>query len=439
MKILVVTRSEWSDSNSVGNTMSNFFGGYKKSDIAALSFRSANPRNSVCERYFQLSEMQFYRGGRPFNSNKVEKNQEPDHSSRNEKSVLNKLESFLVRFFRESSFSLPYILQDLFWRINWWQSTSLTFFLQDFQPDVIFLPSTEAPYVHRVTRYISSKFNIPIVLFHTDDYLCKRDKLNSWLARLLAEMRRSAILKTVKLAKLNFVISDFMLNHYQNNLHIKCLPLVKGVKPLDPLFVDKILTGKCLRRKPGSVIQIVYIGFLGYSRWKTLRLLIDSISKIQSPIFGFSLSIYSQFVPSSDVLLAIEKTGVSKFMGSLDSNKVAEALSSADLILHVESFDDVEIDKVRFSFSTKIIDCLASFTPLLAIGPENVASIDYLSRSGVTYCVTDPNILVEQLKCIENDYAIGRCLGEDAYKYVCNNHDIQLNRKYIIDSIESVC
>ena len=57
------------------------------------------------------------------------------------------------------------------------------------------------------------------------------------------------------------------------------------------------------------------------------------------------------------------------------------AFDGADAFVHVEAFDEENRDRVRYSVSTKIIESLASGRPLLAYGPEDVASMAYLRRN----------------------------------------------------------
>ena len=56
MRILIVTRNAWDDTNSIGNTVSNFFGGIPDAEFANLYFRSSMPNNRLCKRYFQVTE-----------------------------------------------------------------------------------------------------------------------------------------------------------------------------------------------------------------------------------------------------------------------------------------------------------------------------------------------------------------------------------------------
>ena len=72
-----------------------------------------------------------------------------------------------------------------------------------------------------------------------------------------------------------------------------------------------------------------------------------------------------------------EAAGENRFVTGAEFEKV---LSSAELLLHTEAFDEASIDFVQHSVSTKIADSLGSGIPLLAYGPEQVSSMKHLLR-----------------------------------------------------------
>ena len=56
MRVLVISRNAWDDTNSIGNTLSNFFGSLESVEFANIYFRSSNPNNAVCKRYYRATE-----------------------------------------------------------------------------------------------------------------------------------------------------------------------------------------------------------------------------------------------------------------------------------------------------------------------------------------------------------------------------------------------
>ena len=56
-------------------------------------------------------------------------------------------------------------------------------------------------------------------------------------------------------------------------------------------------------------------------------------------------------------------------------------LQSADIAVHVESFDEKMIRRTWVSISTKIADYLGAGKCILAIGPEEIASIAHIKEA----------------------------------------------------------
>ena len=84
----------------------------------------------------------------------------------------------------------------------------------------------------------------------------------------------------------------------------------------------------------------------------------------------------------------------------------------SDIVLHVESFMPDQIKLVRYSFSTKITDCLQSGSVMMAIGPSGVSSIEYPKlipgaivvddlknlKNEISRIISDPNSLIERAR-----------------------------------------
>lgn len=83
--------------------------------------------------------------------------------------------------------------------------------------------------------------------------------------------------------------------------------------------------------------------------------------------------------------------GVSSFNGVKPYAEIQKLMSESDLILHIESFEEKEILKTKYSFSTKIIDCLQSGSVMLAVGPKEIASIRYSKTVPSVFVIDNEN------------------------------------------------
>ena len=66
-------------------------------------------------------------------------------------------------------------------------------------------------------------------------------------------------------------------------------------------------------------------------------------------------------------------------------------LAEADALLVAYNFDDATLRYVRYSMANKMPECLASGAAVLAHGPREVATIDYLSKTGAALVVDSPD------------------------------------------------
>ncbi|MEB7715531.1 glycosyltransferase family protein [Staphylococcus equorum] len=418
MNILIFTRSEWSNENSTGNTLSNFFGGFSKTNIANIYMRDAMPDNKICTNFFSISDKQILKSllnrkfipGRHFYYENVSKYCHNEETS---------LETKLYKKFRVHNSTIPLLLQNALWNSNKWKNKNLDQFLEDFKPDIIFSPSFHTTYTHKILWYIQKKTSAKLVLFHADDYLKKEGE--NMMERQFYKKRKEVILKSINLASLNYCISKEQQNEYENKLNKNMKLLYKGAD---------------FREAPDynisvqNSIKIIYIGSLYYGRWKTLAKLANNIKKVnEKSDVKFVLNIYSQYKPDEKILNSIEIKGTSKFKGKIPNDIVSKVMKEADIVLHVESFEEKEKKITRLSFSTKIVDCLNSGRTLMAIGDEKLASINYLSENDAAIVINSEDRIEKKLLEIQKDTSILSKYALKSWEQGEKNHNINTIRR----------
>ena len=104
----------------------------------------------------------------------------------------------------------------------------------------------------------------------------------------------------------------------------------------------------------------------------------DAINQAQGS--RYRLKIYTA-EQDGTILSALQTCKSVELAGFLSGDAFTAAFGHAQLLLHVESFDPQSAEQVKHSVSTKIADSLASGIPLLAYGPEQVASMAHLRRN----------------------------------------------------------
>jgi len=430
LRVLVITRSAWDDSNSTGNTMTNIFYGWDPEKIANVYCRAAKPNNPVCKKYFSIPEKDLYKSlikrnykiGKSFNFNNVN----------NEKNTANEIEEQkqeekIYNYFRNNFSTVARWGQELLWFTGKWKNDNLDEFLSKFKPDIIFSPSFYSIYAHNLLWYIQKRTGAKVVLFHVTDYL-KSHSFNGGLYKLNRKWLSRIVMQSALKADLNYCISPKQKEEYSTKIGRTMKVLFKGGN-----FYDN---PEPKIKKSKDLVRIVYVGSILKGRWKTLSSLAKAIQKINEYKPTFELLIYSQYKPSKEIESSIVFQNASQFRGKLPANRVQETLQNADIVLHVESFEKKEKLSTRLSFSTKIVDCLQSGSCVMAIGWEQAASIDYLIKNDAALVITDENFIIKQLEEIQKNPSMIEDYAHKAWQCGKENHSIEKIQNMLISDFE---
>lgn len=407
MRLLVITRAAWKNNNNIGNTLSDLFSGLN-AEIFSLCFRDEIPSNSLSKSNFAVSEGQIIKHLKNSESAVGMENSVSAESETRENEVYNAAKkagglTVFLQFARE-----------FLWDTGVWKSESLKRYIEKVDPDIIFMPVFNCYYPHKVLRYIHTLTDAKIVLFHADDnYSLKKFSLNPiyWIYRLGL---RKNIRKSVEISSKNYVISDLQKREYEKAFKTECKLLTKSA-----LYSDKF----CVSEKENCPLELIYTGNLSVGRWKTLSLIKNALKNINENGKKAILKIYSYTELKSEQLQAMADGDNSVFMGGIPAEQIAEIQKNADILVYPESFSFKEKLEVRQSFSTKIVDYLCSSKPILAIGPEDIASIGYFAKKNAALTVTDKKEIEKcLLKLIENK-DLRREYAEKAYECGKQNHN----------------
>lgn len=425
VKILIISRSEWDTSNSTGNTLENLFGGYSADMLANLYFRTSPPRSNVCREFFSLTEWSAFhaKGGHFFKERSVGGGSESRLGpARQRGSVTARIEQAIVGHLRTRRSLWVLTAQSLYWALGWWKNARLRNFLRTFGPDLVFCPSFENPYVHWVVSYVVKLTGAKLVLFHADDYFFKYESCRSVSECVYGYLVRRAISKSIDVAAINYCISRPQANSYQLAFRREFPVLVKGA--VFPDWTDDSSRGSA---RKGRKIRLVYAGSLLHGRWKTLAVIVNTISKMTNAD-RFMVDVYSQYPAPDEVVSALTIPTLSRFFGAVSQTQLDKIVRNADALIHVESFDESDKSSVRYSFSTKIIDSLASGRALIGVGPADIASIAYLAESKAAYVAVSESEISDVLEGIGRNPSQLAKMAARALQYCRDHHDLSATR-----------
>lgn len=420
-KVLVVDVNAWR-TDSGANTLRDIFSCWEPDRLAVVYTSSQLPDSEVCNNYFQISENQVLKSvfkptirvGRM-----VEKTPENDDAdAQEEKERYAKAHRNHSKWMR--------LAREVVWKLGHWKTKALMKFVQDFEPDIIFVPIFPYAYLGRIQEYIIKLTGKPTVCYLADDnysYDSCQDLIDYihrfWVRQFVGPLSRHS--------SQMFVIVD------------------KEKEDTDLRFgTDSVILTKCIdftgvsyqHKKLNDPLKFVYTGGLIIGRDRTLALVADAINEINT-VAGetkATLYIYSQTIPDDGIMARIN-TGASHYCGSVPHQQVKGIQADADVVIFAESIEGKDANIAKLSFSTKITDYLSNGKCVLAIGKDYIAPMDYFKRNDSAILAYDADDIPVQIKKIVDNPDIIDEYGEKAFNCAVRNHEKTMMNKRFIETM----
>jgi len=423
IKVLTISVNAWNDTMATGNTFSNFLGALQKGEVANIFCRSEIPDNNICNKYFRITEgdiikglISFNKAGDIFQYNNKDKNNNSYNSSVDIYKHIKNYRPTILLFIRE-----------MLWSSGIWKSNKLSYFLSEFDPDIIYMHGHNGYYMHKILKYCHMETKAKIVLFFGDDMYGY--KVWNPIKNLYQFYMRKWLKQSIMMADLLYGGSKPLCNEYSEIFNKEFHLLQKGCS-FENRDINKI---------KDLPIKITYAGNLLYGRWKLLAILAREIEQInKQQISKIILEIYTQTIPTKEMDNALTINGISIVKGSIPYEEVKQVLSESDIVLHVESFEKKQREITRLSFSTKIIDCMQSGNCVMAIGPKDVASMQYIIDTEAALVVTSPAEIKKILKEILDTPEIIQKNARKMNLFARKFHNINEVQQKIRNDFESI-
>lgn len=391
MRILLITDEEWNDSVYGNNVLTNWFAGFD-AEFSQIYCSPGLPLNSVCHRYFRITDGEMVRS--LFFGPKAGRNVSmPEDKKQQQLSKVNAQRKGVYGVMKKVSMVVHtpvMMLRDFIWRNGRYNKQALKEFIDEFNPDIVFCPRLITPKLMRLEKLVSTMNRAPFVAFTADDEATLMQVNYSplyWMRRLWI---RHKLKSHVKLYKHYFTFSQDQAEDYRREYGI----------PTSTLYKCGDFIGEYQAKEINQPIQMVYAGGLYCNRWKTLEKIGEALKDINKDGIKIVLNVYSQDELTNAQKQALSEQNYIYFKGAVSTTELAEIYRKADIALHVESFDKKNKYATRVSFSTKIIDLMASTCAILAICWEKHAGYQYLHDHDAAFCVADYKDILPTLQHI---------------------------------------
>lgn len=376
-RVLLISNNALSLGSSNGRTLRNFLVGWPKESLAQFYIHADTPDFDVCGNYYCVTDGQALRaflgkgksGGVVTEAHKTEG--EPSNlkqsRGRNAKTML---------------------ARELIWNSKRWGYKDLARWVEKFDPQVLLLQAGDCSFMFKLARKLAKKHRIPLVIYNSEGYYFKKfDYFRATgLAHRLYPVFYSQFCrqfrKTMKMASQTIYICEALQQDYDKEFF----------GPSHTVYTATGVTAGNKKSREGFVTS--YLGNLGVGRHEPLIAIANALQEIDPTLH---LDVYGK-APNEQVQAALERCPGICLKGFVPYEQVVEVMQQSDLLVHGESQDPFYREDLKYGFSTKIADSLASGTCFLLYAAPELACARYLREQQAAWVVSDEQELKETLR-----------------------------------------
>lgn len=419
-RLLIISHNCLSKTGSNGRTLRNYLLGWPKEKIAQLYIHPETPDFDVCENYFCINDSNIMLSiiKRTAAGNKIDSNVQINNWSNSNSSPKRKKNSIL------------FLLREVAWNSKLWNSCRLNEWLDNYQPEAILFQAGDAGFLFRLTYNIAEHFSVPVILYNTEGYYFKKKshlKDNSitalfyplWHHYFCCQYR-----KLIKKAALSIYNCDMLADDYQKAFHHKSEVIMNSSE-----FTDRELNGDIEQTH-----HIVYAGNVEVGRHESIIAFAEEAHRLDGKMY---VDVYAN-VKDEKIKQKLEQCQGVRLHGFIPYNELQQIIQRAEYLLHVENFAPFYCEDLKYAFSTKIADSLATGNCLIVYAPANIAVCQYLTGRDAAILISNKDDLPSKLEQILNDHVMRKNVRENGRKLALQNHSINQNRMRFQEKLSEV-
>lgn len=303
---------------------------------------------------------------------------------------------------------LTHLLRKLLWQKRLWNTPELNQWLEDFNPECVFLSFSNDFFILEIALYIAQKFDIPICSSTGDDYYFDGKFSLNPLYYLYHEWYKSLNRKVFRHKGSSIYIGDKIRDKYNSafGLDGETVYLVSEIerRPFRPIDLQNC--------------KIRYFGNIRMGRNHSICVVANVLAKINSDL---RVEVYSS-ESSPKVLDVFNSCPNVNFKGAIPYKEVMEKTIDSDILLVVEGTEPSEVNLSRYALSTKVADALASGCNIVAYGSMECGAIEYMRNINCVTMGTSTMELDTSLRNLFSDIDIQKSNYHTANEIYKQNH-----------------
>lgn len=379
-RVLVISHTSFTKEDSMGSTLASYLKNYPSDKIAQLFIKEMKPNIPVCFSYYKITDSElFHKILNPFKTT----------VGSNITLCVDEIESGESKTAKSESIGgakhrdLALLLRNLLWSTKLWNTKQFKKWVKDFDPQVILVQPGDFAYIIKLATDLSNRLNIPMVIHQSESYYLKEYVKDTLVYKLYRSNYKKAFQKMMNRASECIYLCEALERDYKKHFpNIGCTVMKATACVTDTEH-------KFCKDAP----KFIYAGNLGMpvGRCKPLLEVGKAVKKL-----GFKVDVYTASRGEHMSKLTLEN-GID-LHPAIPYNELEKKIGQSDFIVHIENDSSWHKKDLKYAFSTKIADMLASGKCSLVHGPAEIASIDYFKNHSLGCVVENKDELYEKIK-----------------------------------------
>ncbi|OPZ24678.1 MAG: hypothetical protein BWZ03_00037 [bacterium ADurb.BinA186] len=400
-RVLIISNTAIKRSNSNGLCLLNVLSTIPVSNIASFYIQDSFPDKGVVSSSFRLTDSEklhsYFNGhsdGTVITDASITepKDQDIQHGSGKES------------FFR-------HLIREKVWQHGKWNRKKFEDWISEFKPNVILFMNGRSPFMFDITRQVSQQFNIPVIIFSSEDEYWHKPKAgNLWDLILRKKLKKATKRLNSRVAHV-ITFNDKLKDLYESEFHLP----VTTIMPASDVTPVKTVN---------AAGNLFYGGNLKPYRYEALAELSEALLEIGSKR---SIDVYSNDIDPKikSRLASFSNVVVHEAVARKDLQPLRE---QAALLIHFESDSKKAKPLIQHAFSSKIADCLSSGIPFFVYAPNYCGFSAYFEQNSDAVCYVEKkeDLKPALLKAL-TDQEYRASLVKNAIQLATKNHNIKGN------------
>lgn len=401
--------------NTSSRAFDAYFHNWEKANIRQVFSNTKTPVKGHCGSLYQITDYRLLkrRFGRIKEVGVIFHDEElPNDWENNDLEVGS---SFISQLYKIGSKDTPlkYLLRKYVWRKKYWDTKQFEDWLDEFNPECVFLAFSDDFFIPDIALFVSERFNIPIMSCIGDDYYFN-DKFSLSPFYYIYRSKYKALIRKVFAHKGSAIyIGDKIRDKYNKEFGLNG----------ETVYLTSDIERHSFRTINKSQPRITYCGNIRLGRNESLADIGAALVQIDS---SYRLEVYSAEKNEEFIKVLRGKPGVD-YRGSVSYREVMEVMLNSDIVVIVEGFKPKDVQITRYSLSTKAADAMATGGQILVYGSIECGVIEYMKSTECAVVCENKADLKISIERLLSDVELQKRLYIQSGKMSVEHHDKDRN------------